>query len=353
MMEYRVRTKRDDAWVDKYRGSQVTPEMVNLLLTQEARVFRPDGKPLCVYLPGAAKDLAEQTYPDFSKIRMTTDNRGYAAGSERVKRNESDTRTRTAAVTSGILGAFERSAAHPSCRLTAFTAQEVEKWERIQPMFRRIADLFAEHVPDRYAAQVKEAEQTHSDWIIPGTPFTTITVNNTYPTGIHTDKGDLDAGFSTIVCIRRGQYTGGWLGFPQYGVFADLQDGDVLLMDAHDWHGNTPIVCSNCSEAIRKPGHQCDGDRTGFYTPPGGTPERISIVSYFRTKMVQCGSQIEEDSARATEWENRTAKKIGLVPETPEEKARREAEEKRGTWAERRAYRDERIAERLGNTEPV
>ena len=115
---------------------------------------------------------------------------------------------------------------------------------------------------------------------MPGTPFSTVTVNNTYPTGTHTDKGDLDEGFSTITCLRRGDYSGGQLVFPEYRVAVTLQHGDLILMDAHQWHANTAIVCP-CGTELNGP---C----------PGCGAERISVVSYFRTRITECGTPGQE-----------------------------------------------------------
>lgn len=310
-MEYRVRTKRSDQWVEKYKGAQVNPEMVNVKVEGPTRVLKPNGKPLLVYLPGAAMEVGDATYDNFTQIRMKTDNRGYASGGERAVTGYSGrTRSGTVPVMSSILGSFEKVGSNQFCRLTAFTAQQVERWEDLLPYFDRVARLFEEHVPERYAAQMVAVENTNPDWVINGTPFTTITVNNTYPTGLHTDKGDLDEGFSNLGVIRRGEYTGGWLTFPQYGVSADMKNGDVLLMDAHEWHGNTPMLCGYCGENLREPGHDCDG------IPGGGrSPERISIVSYFRTDMVECGSLAEENARRAALQEKRAGKALGLNAE--------------------------------------
>jgi len=315
MMEYRVRSRRSDEWANKYKGAQVNPEMVQLKIESACRIFKPDGNLLCVYLPGAVKELGDTMYADFSRIRMMTNNRGYASGSKRVSKT-TGTRTGSAPINSAILGSIEMNARNmarsddnvrPVCRLTAFTAQQVEEWDTLLPMFKRIAELFEENVPDRYAVQAGEAERTHDEWVIKGTPFTTITVNNTYPTGIHTDKGDLDAGFSTLVAMRRGNYVGGWLTFPQFGIAADMQDGDLLLMDAHEWHGNTPLLCAYCNEKLRKPDHKCEGMAEGEHSP-----ERVSIVSYFRTKMAECGTAEEEGARRAAAAEAGAAKALGL-----------------------------------------
>jgi hypothetical protein len=110
--------------------------------------------------------------------------------------------------------------------------------------------------------------------VIPGTPFTTLTINNCVSGGFHTDAGDFEPGFGVIAVLRRGSYRGCLLGFPAYGVAADLQDGDVLLFDPHEVHGNTPY-------------EGCVGEE-------GKDWERISVVFYYRKKMVDCLSPQEE-----------------------------------------------------------
>lgn len=261
--EYRCRTVIPDEELESKQGKIQTDEDYNLLATGPVRILKPDGRPLLVYLPGAIpQELNDQVYPDLTKIRAKTDNRGLASGSRRAK--GAGQRTKALAVPSAIIGYYDGKANPYHCRLTAYTARETEGWERVQPLFRFIADRFAEMVPDRYQAQMEVVSRTQPDWVIPGTPFTTITVNNTYPTGVHTDKGDLDAGFSCLAVLRRGVYTGGILTFPAFRVAVDLKDGDLILMDAHEWHGNT---------ALEK------------LSPDA---ERISVVCYYRTEMEKC-----------------------------------------------------------------
>ena len=69
---------------------------------------------------------------------------------------------------------------------------------------------------------VEQARRLHPAWVIPGTPFTTATVNNTYAGAIHTDAGDLKAGFGVLVVLREGHYEGCETVFPEYGVGVDL-----------------------------------------------------------------------------------------------------------------------------------
>ncbi|MFO0926381.1 MAG: hypothetical protein U0736_04990 [Gemmataceae bacterium] len=111
--------------------------------------------------------------------------------------------------------------------------------------------------------------------VIEDTAFTTVTVNQTWQTAVHTDKGDLPEGFGVITMLRRGDYRGGYLVFPKYRVAVDLGDRDVLLADVHESHGNTAIT------------HRSDD------------AERISCVLYFRRHMTRCGSwRVEQRKAR-------------------------------------------------------
>jgi hypothetical protein len=120
--------------------------------------------------------------------------------------------------------------------------------------------------------------------VVQGTPFTTVTVNNTYSTGVHIDAGDLPQGFGTLAVARKGEYTGGLFTMAKFRVAVDLQHGDLLLMDPHEWHGNTDMRCPHQPEPLAKP---C----------PLGC-ERVSVVMYARTKVADCGSY-DEETAKA------------------------------------------------------
>lgn len=282
MISIRVRSRITREELEQKVGKVVGDDSYNVLLTGPSRVFMPSGKLLCVYLPGAMRGVVQaEHYEILHGLRkdLVTFNRGLASGSERVKVGTTK-RSYAMGVSSGVLGSFDPSGTFKFCRLTAWTGKNMPQWEALRPVFGRVAQALQDHVPDRYAAQMEEIDKTHPDWVIPGTPFTTVTVNNTYPTGVHTDKGDLDKGFSTIFTLRRGAYTGGRFVFPEYRVAVDLQDDDLILMDAHQWHGNTPIVCA------------CGQRRTSCCETCG--TERISVVSYMRANMVKCGSEAEE-----------------------------------------------------------
>lgn len=283
LMEYRARTKISKEEMDAKFGKVLSHDDYNVLLTRACRILTPDGRPLAIYLPRAiSEEVREATYPTLHYLKkFQTDNRGPASGYIRAPSagNREDgsgrTRTRTKPVPSAIIGAIDPAGPKNYCRLTQWTGEEADKFAELRPLFQTISDLFRAYVPERYKIQMDVVNKTQQEWIIPGTPFSTVTVNNTYPTGVHKDAGDLPEGFSNVTVIRKGRYSGGYLTFPEYRIAVDLQDGDSLLMDAHEWHGNVKMDLES------------------------DDAERISVVCYYRTKLAQCGTQAEE-FAKAT-----------------------------------------------------
>lgn len=291
MIEARLRTRIPASELEQKKGKIVTDDDYNLLITRATKLLKPNGQPLCIYLPGAVKHEMDLAYGSLQRMKVQTDNRGLASGTKRAQAGGN--RSRSARVHSALLGAVDGPPRAPECRLTHYTRQHMDRWQSIFPLLQKVSGLLEQHVPDRYLAQKRVAQSGDEDWIVPGTVFSTVTVNNSYATGVHTDKGDLDAGFSTIAVGRRGSWRGGVLTFPEYRVGVDLQDGDLILMDAHEWHGNTAIEC-HPEKPLSGPCPVCKG-------------ERISVVSYYRTKVAECGTMEEEEAKRRERSERRAA----------------------------------------------
>lgn len=297
-VDIRLRSVISDEEMQQKVGKILTPEDFNLVPTRDCIVRKPNGHVLLVYRPGIIPQaLREQTWPILHELRdETTTNRGLASGTPRVQGPGS--RSYAKAVPSALLGSFEPKGPKKFCRLTAWTGRETEKFRILWPLLQFIGERMEADAPDRWQAQMDEVRRTHPDWVIPGTPFSTVTVNNTYPTGVHKDAGDLDAGISTLAVLRRGDYRGGVLVFPEYRVGVDMQDGDLILMDAHSWHGNTdfdPPVHRSLTGKL-------EGD-PGF--------ERISVVSYYRTRMTECQAAADESERRRLLAEQRASAAVG------------------------------------------
>jgi hypothetical protein len=177
-------------------------------------------------------------------------------------------------VMSGIAGWYDRYPRIPFGRATSYTAREPEKFAMAYPFLQTLAKGFKDLLPWRYNNQMEAAKKLDSRFLVPETPFTTITVNKTFRTAAHYDAGDLTSGLSNLLVLsNNGNYTGGYLIAPEYRVAVNVRPGDLLLINNHEvMHGNTPIVL---------------GDEEA---------ERISLVCYFREKMLELGSKEYEDT---------------------------------------------------------
>ena len=175
-------------------------------------------------------------------------------------------------VFSGVAGWYDRYPRIPYGRATAYTRNNPDKFAMAYPFLQHLAEGFKELLPWRYNNQMEAASKLDPRFLVPETPFTTITVNKTFRTAAHYDAGDLDSGLSNLLVLSNdGRFSGGYLIAPEYRVAVNVRPGDLLLINNHEvMHGNTPIVCEEGSE-------------------------RVSLVCYFREAMLELGSKEYED----------------------------------------------------------
>lgn len=183
-------------------------------------------------------------------------------------------------VNSGIAGFFDRYPRYPYGRVCSYNWKNPELFEKAYPYIRKLDKGFKVLVPDRYAAQRRAADKLDSRFTVAGdTVFTTLTINKNFRTAAHRDAGDLNEGFSNLGVISTGKdFTGGYLVLPEFRVAVNIRPGDLLLINNHEgMHGNTPIesVTGNPDDV-----------------------ERMSIVVYFREKMLELGSYEYETARR-------------------------------------------------------
>lgn len=268
--------------VDHLAGVKLDESHYDCLLggDEPCDVFKPDGSPLLKYRPGwFSEELCQSATPICRRAASTTRNRGTAAGKyedgrktiHRIKNDGSLSNTGSAQlVNSGIIGYFDRSTRYPFCRQTSFVISEAASWARFLPYIERADEGFREFMPERWAAQREYAINTAPDWVIRQSTFTTVTVNKNFQTATHKDAGDLKSGFGVMSCLRNDRYDGACLVFPAYRVAVNFANGCLCLADVHEWHGNTGFKRM----------------RIGY--------ERITLVFYYREKMIHCKSAREE-----------------------------------------------------------
>ena len=154
------------------------------------------------------------------------------------------------------------------CRQTAFTSNMPRQWAKVRPTISKISALHQEMDPARHAKQLAFVRD-HIDpaYRIDDTAYTTVSVNRNHVTPIHVDRGDF-AGGSGAMLIAGDGFRGCQLCFPRYGVAVELEPGDVVVCNVHEWHGNLPLELD---------------DEAG---------QRLSIVAYVREKLAMCTRKI-------------------------------------------------------------
>lgn len=184
-----------------------------------------------------------------------------------VAENWASTTNYAKSVYSGVAGWYDRYPRIPYGRATAYTEKHPELFERAYPFLQALDRGFKELLPWRWGNQKEAADKLDKRFLVPDTVFTTITVNKSFRTACHRDAGDLNEGLSNLLVVGKGDYTGGYLVFPEYRVAVNVRPGDLLLVNNHEIiHGNTEIKLSSEDS------------------------ERISLVCYFREKMLELES---------------------------------------------------------------
>jgi hypothetical protein len=250
-------------------------EHYDTLLDEDVAVYRPDGSPLLILLKRAIDpQKASNAWSVLKKFNGKTDNRGVASGIRPIQRKKVDgTLSSTSRVPKGwgvfsaVAGAYERTVRMPYAHPCSWNAQNPAAFERMFPLLQQTSGLFAKYVPERYANQMEQVKRTHEDWVVPGTAYTTITVNKNFRTAAHKDAGDLESGFSNMIVITQGSFAGANLVLPNWRIAVKLSNLDFIMFDAHEFHGNTALVKLS-KDAVR-----------------------CSLVCYYRENMYKCGSQ--------------------------------------------------------------
>ena len=187
--------------------------------------------------------------------RFKSTNRGFASGTKEREIHAHFERSKE--VHSTVAGYIDSPNNKRPCRLSQFSKVHFENYKEGIPMIKDVDALFKKTLPERYNAQFEKASRT--TFRIEDTAFTTITINYNFQTALHVDKGDCKEGFGVLVVSSKG--TGGFLLFPRFDIGIVVHTGDVLFMNVHEYHCNSPID---------------EGD------------ERMSFVFYLRNRLLEC-----------------------------------------------------------------
>ena len=292
----KVEAKKSFEEFSERAGTFIEDDEIHTVIDFDCDAYDENGEPLFFFRKNVLKpQYCRNAYYALKTAARVSNNRGDAAGYfnpnldpkfsyqgfigdanerkkqfQRIKSDGTVSKTSTAkSVESGIIGYFDRNVRFPYCRLTAWTEENLKEYSASIPYIQNISDEFEKACPERWQAQKKVWDETHPDFRISNTVFTTVTVNRNFRTAIHCDAGDFKGGLGNIAVLQAGEFEGGFTCLPRYGVGFDVRNTDVCFFNVHEWHGNVAFKAKRPFE-------------------------RISIVCYYRENMMKCESAEKE-----------------------------------------------------------
>jgi hypothetical protein len=199
---------------DDLAGQFLDARHYNDVVRDTATVLKPDGTVLFSYVQDAIpRPVCERAFNACRSLPLNTQNRGLAAGAPRFRRRRRDgvlsLRLEAPPVASGVLAFLDRNPQMPFCRMSALALDHPDAFRAASA--KRLYRSFA---PERWEAQRAFIDSVSGDFVIPGTVFTTITVNRSWRTAAHRDAGDHRQGLGVMCALEGGRYYGGELIFP-------------------------------------------------------------------------------------------------------------------------------------------
>lgn len=179
-------------------------------------------------------------------------------------------------VNSGIAGWYDRYPRIPWGRPTTYTRDNPEKFALAYPFLQTLANGFMELLPWRYGNQMAAAARIDPKFVVPKTPFTTVTVNRNFKTAGHYDPANMENGFANIcVMSNNDNFEGCYLVFPEMGYAVNIRPTDLLFVNNQaGLHGNTDLILNDPNA------------------------ERVSMIAFFHEGMLELGSYEYEETRR-------------------------------------------------------
>jgi hypothetical protein len=282
MFEEKVFHKEiDDLSFEKFRGKNFDIHYYTHIIKKDTDGYKFNNAVLFKFrknvIPEKLSKSAIEIFLQEAKKKHS--NRGVASG---IPENQKNARSLTKTgqnegqyISSNIAGYYDRPLREHRKKLktivagrtTAFTRKYPEQWKSSLPFITFCSNIYKKLCPKEYRLQKKEWKSIHDNLKIPHTVFTTITTNYNWRTACHKDTGDFSGGLGNLIIVGK-NFTGGYLGFPQFKVLIYIEPGDMLIMDVHEWHCNTQLNIKT----------------DGF---------RLSFVMYIREDMSKCKKHVK------------------------------------------------------------
>ena len=322
MIELNLVPQYSEEYLDELKGKYIDDSSYDTLITEDCDCYKEDGSILFKFRKGIAnKNECEIAFLAFKNLAKSTHSRGAAGGpidpnsvywKKRpiVKLNkpggwsathinpsgyESKVKIQNE-IASNIVGYWSEShmlKLNMPCRLSHYSRAHFLKVEDGTPYIQKISNSYKHLNPEMYKKQMEQAK-IQPDMVVGDTPFSTITINRNFRTGVHKDSGDY--GFGNLSCLEYGAYHGGYFVIPKYRIAIDMRAGDHLCCDVHQYHANTELVETDEDKVINDnlPDIYNDNLEVGVLGL-NNRYARVSLVCYLRGELKNCQMELDPE----------------------------------------------------------
>jgi hypothetical protein len=243
--------------VAQLKGEFADRSHVNKYIDKTRRIVRPDGKSAGIFLrniiPQPIYELAFTTCWDH--VRGLPSGRATAVGTrslQRVKKDRTLSGQRRApklslallkkwGTSTGVLGFVGGSSDR-----SRLSKRHPEMLEQNRALFELVDNIYREYFPDIYEEQKAVITQAPNRRLWE-TVFSSGYLSKRWPTAYHRD-GNLKGAMTALMAT--GDFKGGDLMIPRWGIAIKLRPGDLLFFDAEELHGNLEIEGDRLSFAF-------------------------------------------------------------------------------------------------------
>jgi hypothetical protein len=227
----------------------------------DVEVVTPEGRLIGRLFPGVLSDKAlGYAYAHINTIKTRITSRGSVVGKNsmmpRINPNGSLSEVNEVPrVVSNLCGYSDTigylgpSRLFPMGRLSSYTKAHQKARPELTPVLRQIDDIVFHEYPAAHAWQAEgfPGNDVYNwyDQVGDQTGFSSCYGNVNVRSAYHRDAHNLGGSLSALFTM--GNYEGGGLVIPRFGVCFELQPADLLLFHGDDIHGVLPFKGNRCS----------------------------------------------------------------------------------------------------------
>ncbi len=211
------------------------------VIDENFHLKRKDGSNVLIFQKSVAPLMPSSLKSQLKKHCLSRGGKASTNNSFKENKKESFARSRR----SKLIGYYDISRDYKEVKIvgtnkyyrpTEYT-KNYKQTEEHDQYWNKLSDTYKQVSPEEFK---KQEDYFPLPYRIAESVFTTATCNLNWESPIHQDKGNL-RGCMTLFTVV-GSFEGALLVFPDWNIGIKVKEGDILLFDGHERHGNTELL---------------------------------------------------------------------------------------------------------------